>query len=208
MVSLVLLFGVFSTASAAKSIGLATGNLTTADAAEYGVGYVGGFVGFGDEAAAVFGSITYGISEYTEGRVKFGFSDRDAPDTDPQFLFGLDVKYELMDYYDKLRKNPFDLATGGFIEYVNYEGFSTVELGGNLIGSLPFRFESGQRLIPYSRINLRWERYSSGGESDSYFRGGLNIGTKFELNSDFGFYGEIQIDGNTGVFGGLEMRAF
>nr|MBN2276300.1 hypothetical protein [candidate division Zixibacteria bacterium] len=193
---------------AEESIGLATGCLTTADAADFGVGYVGGFAGFGDDVTSVFGTVTYGFSDYTEGRLKFGFADLDAPNTDPQILLGVDMKYELMDYYDKLKKNPFDLAVGGFIEYVDYENYSTFELGANVIGSLPFKFNSGHRIIPYSRFNIRWERYSANDDSDSNFRLGANFGGKFEVTREFSLYAELQIDGNSGLFTGLEFRAF
>jgi hypothetical protein len=190
-----------------ESCGLATGNLTSADACGFGVGYVGLFGGWGDDATSVFGTITYGFSDYTEGRFKFGFSDLDVPRSDPQIMVGFDFKYELLDYYDKLRKNPCDLALGAFTEYVDYEGFSEFELGGNIIGSIPYRFESGYKLVPYSRINIRLERYSNHG-SESDFRAGLNFGAKFELSSEFNMYGELQVDGNTGLFIGAEIRAF
>lgn len=197
----------FTAAYGDHSAGLASGNLTTADACGFGAGYIGGFVGFADEATSLFGTVTYGFSQYTEGRVKFGFSDLDAPDTDPQLLVGFDFKYEFLDYYDTMRNNPLDLAFGGFIEFVNYEYASVLELGGNLLASIPYKFKSGQRLVPYSRFNMRLEKYSNG-YTDSDFQAGLNLGTKFELTQDVHLYGEIQLDGNTGLFAGLEVRAF
>ena len=197
----------FTAVYGGPSVGLASGNLTTADACGFGAGYIGGFVGFGDDVTSLFGTMTYGFSQYTEGRVRFGFADLDAPDTDPQLLVGFDFKYEFLDYYDTLRNNPLDLAFGGFIEFVNYDPVSVMELGGNLLASIPYKFKSGQRLVPYSRFNMRLERYSNGG-SDSDFRAGLNLGTKFELTQDVHLYGEIQVDGNTGLFAGLEVRAF
>lgn len=200
-------------AHAKDAIGLASGNLTTADACGFGAGFIGGFVGLGDEATSLFGTVTYGFSDYTDGRIRFGFSDLDAPGADPQLLLGVDFKYELMDYQDKIKNYPFDLATGIFFEYVNYDGLSTIEFGGNLIGSIPYKFESGYRIIPYSRLNFRLERVSADiqGEDDdthSDFQAGLNLGVKFELSHDLSLYGELQIDGNTGLFTGLEMRAF
>jgi hypothetical protein len=197
----------FTGAYGGKSAGLASGNLTTADACGFGAGYIGGFVGFGDEVTSLFGTLTYGFSDYTEGRVRFGFSDLDVPDTDPQLLIGFDFKYEFLDYYDTMRNNPLDLAFGGFIEFVNYDPVSVLELGGNLLASIPYKLKSGQRLIPYSRFDMRLERVSNGG-SESDFRAGLNLGAKFELTQDVHLYGEFQLDGNAGFFAGLEVRAF
>ncbi len=195
----------------AASFGTTAGCLTTADACGFGSGYIGGFAGYGDEASTIFGNISYGFSNYTEGRVLIGFSDPDFSNADPSLLLGADVKYEVMDYYDKLRENPFDMALGAFIELVNYEGFSTLELGPYAIGSIPYRFSSGRKIIPYSRLNLRWERISfdeNDDANDSNFRLGLNLGVKFELAGDINLYGEIQIDGNTGIFAGVDFKAF
>ena len=194
---------------AGDAAGLATGNLTTADVCGFGVGYIGGFVGLGDDATTIFGSVTYGFSEYTDGRFKFGFSDADRRDADPEILMGFDFKYEFMDYYDKIGSQPMDMAFGGFLEYVNYQGASVWEFGGNYIASIPYRFESGRKLIPYGRANLRLEQISIENANDqSDFRFGLNLGVKYELTTEMNVYGELQIDGITGLFLGLDVRAF
>lgn len=99
------------------------------------------------------------------------------------------------------------MAFGGLLEYVKYDEFSILELGGNLIGSIPYRLSGGQRLIPYGRFDFRLEKYSNGG-SESSFQVGLNLGTKYELSHDMNIYGEFQIDGNFGLFAGLEFQAF
>ena len=195
----------------AKSAGLISGNLSTADACGFGIGYVGGYVGILDDATTVFGSLTYGFSDYTEGRIKLGFSDLDGSATDPEFMFGADFKYEFMDYYDKNRKQPLDMAFGGFLEYVNYEFASVLELGGNYIASIPYRFQSGRKIIPYGRANLRLESVSfdaPGVDSESDFQFGLNLGVKYEISSEMNLYGEFQIDGFTGLFLGLDVRVF
>ena len=195
----------------ADGAGLASGNLSTADACGFGIGYVGGYVGILDDATTVFGSLTYGFSEYTEGRIKLGFADLDGSATDPEFMFGADFKYEFMDYYDKNGKQPLDMAFGGFLEYVNYGFGSVLELGGNYIASIPYRFKSGRRLIPYGRANLRLESISSnipGSDNNSDFRFGLNLGVKYELSTEMNLYGEFQIDGMTGLFLGLDVRMF
>jgi len=193
----------------ANSLGLASGNLSTADACGFGVGYIGGYVGLLDDATTVFGSLTYGFSQYTEGRLKIGFSDLEGSATDPEFMFGADFKYEFMDYYVKNRKQPLDMAFGGFLEYVSYQGFSILELGGNYIASIPYRFQSGRRLIPYGRADLRLESISvDGGGNNSDFQFGVNLGVKYELSSEMNVYGEFQIDGLAGLFMGLDVRVF
>jgi len=205
---MIMLVFMFSSANGRSSGGLAMGNLTTADACGFGLGYIGGHIGIADEGTSVFGNLTYGFSDYTEGRLKLGFFDPDYPDADPKIMFGADFKYEFLDYYDRNRQNPFDLAFGGFLEFVDYEGGSLLQLGGNAIISIPYRFSSGRRIIPYGRINLRLERASFGDDSDSDFFAGLNGGAKFEASEEFNIYGEFQLDGNAGLFFGVEFRAF
>ena len=191
----------------AETVGLATGNLSTADACGFGIGNIGGFLGLGDETTNFFGILSYGFSQYTEGRVKLGFSD--AEGTDLSLMFGADFKYEIWDYYDEMSKYPFDMAFGGMFEYIDYGPLTVLEFGGNLIGSIPYRFSNGKRIIPYARANLRVEKLSAdGGGSDSDFGFGLNMGAKYEISEDMGLYGEFQIDGNLGFFGGIEVRVF
>jgi len=207
--AIILILGC-STVTAKDSAGLVSGNLTTADAVGAGIGYIGAFVGFGDNAAGIFGSFTYGLAEYTDIRIKLGFADADVENSDPEIFLGADFKYEIMDYYDTLHNNPFDLAAGAFMEYVAYENTPVFQLGGNLIGSIPYRFNSGHKIVPYARLNVRMERISNDltDNSDTDFQGGFNIGTKFEINQDFHLYGEFQLDGNAGIFLGLDVRMF
>jgi len=206
LVALIMLCPVFAHAD---SFGLAGGNLATADACGFGVGYLGGFVGILDDATTVFGSLSYGFSEYTEGRIKLGFSDPDGSSTDPELMLGVDFKYEFMDYYDKNANNPADMAFGGFLEYVDYSFVSFLEIGGNYIVSIPYRFSSGKRIIPYGRADLRLEKASvDGGDSDSDFKFGLNLGVKYELSKEMNLYGEFQIDGLNGLFAGIDVRVF
>ncbi len=193
----------------ADSAGLASGNLTTADACGFGVGYVGGYIGILDDATSVFGSLTYGFSQYTEGRVKLGFIDGDGNASDPELFLGVDFKYEFMDYYEKNGQQPLDMAFGGFLEYIDYGVISVFELGGNYIASIPYRLQSGRKLIPYGRADLRMEKVSAdGGGGDTDFQFGLNLGVKYELSTEMNLYGEFQIDGLTGLFLGLDVRMF
>ncbi len=189
------------------SDGLATGCATTADACGFGAGYLGAILGLGEESTNILGTLSYGFSQYTEGRVKLGLSDPDARDTDATIIFGADFKYEFLDYYDKINPAPFDMAFGGLFEWVDYDGLSVMQIGGSVIGSIPYHFQSGRRLIPYGRFNIRIERITRG-DTKSEIEFGLNIGTKYELSSDMGIYGEFQIDGNTGLILGIDFRTF
>jgi len=203
----VLLIAIFPVTEAlGDSVGLASGNLTTANACGFGVGYFGGILGLGDNMTSFIGSLNYGFSQYTEGRAKFGIVDGDG--TDATIFLGADLKYQLLDRNDPNQNATFDLALGGFFEWEDFDPFSVLQLGGNVIGSIPYRFPGGQRLIPYSRVNIRLERLSAGGNSDTNLELGLNLGAKFEMSTEMSFYGELQIDGNTGLFLGTEIRAF
>ncbi len=193
----------------ADSAGLFSGNLSTADACGFGVGYVGGHVGILDDGTAIFGSLTYGFSDYTEGRVKLGFFDGDGNASDPELFLGIDFKYEFMDYYDKNGKQPLDMAFGGFLEYSDLGFFSILQIGGNYIASIPYRFQSGRKIVPYGRADLRMEKISVDvGDGDTDFQFGLNLGVKYELSTEMNLYGEFQIDGMTGLFLGLDVRMF
>jgi hypothetical protein len=199
------------------SPGRFTGALTTADACGAGTGNFGVFAGLGDDVTSVFGSFGYGFSKYTEGRIKIGFTDpkgkndnlrfADTEDrnSDMGFLIGMDLKHEYLDYYDKSSNVPFDLAFGGMLEYAHSEGSSIFELGGNVIGSIPYRFNSGNRLVPYILLNLRMESFSNNGTD---LEGGLNLGTKFEFRGDINLFAEFQIFDNMTFFTGLEFGAF
>lgn len=208
---LIILMSTNVAGKAKGSLGLVSGNMSTADACGYGMGYTGVYLGYGQDASVVLGVIRYGFSPYSEGRIKLGFSDLDAPATDPKMFYGLDLKYKFMDYNDKMINYPLDMAVGILIEYVGYESESILELGVNLIGSIPYRFKSGRRIIPYLRTNIRLEKTSSelvAGQSESNFRVGCNPGVKYELSSHVDLYGEVQIDGNTGLFVGIELLTF
>ncbi len=192
------------------SFGRMSGGLTTADACGAGKGYLGGFIGLGDHSTSIFGSYTYGFSKYTEGRLKFGFSDPEdyyGHDNNPGILFGGDLKYEFMDHYDQSSKAPFDMAAGGSMEFAKVGDGSIFQLGGNLIGSIPYRFRSGNRIVPYALLNFRLERFSNG-YTHSDFEAGLNLGAKYEFSDDVYLYGEFQLDGNDAFFTGIEVRVF
>jgi len=207
--SCLIILGLFATVSANNSFGPTFGCLTTADAIGFGNGYFGGFVGYGEDVRIVFGSISYGFSDYTEGRFFLGLSDPDIPGENPAIAFGGDVKIEVMDYKDTRYNYPFDLSIGGLGEYSKYGDVSTMSLGAYAVGSLPYKLNGGRLLIPYGRLCFRGEKLKSfRGDMNSFsnYRFGLNIGAKYEIMKDINVYGELQLDGNRGILFGFDMR--
>lgn len=188
-----------------EAVGLASGHLATAEPCGFGVGNIGAIVGLGDNSNNFLGSISYGFSQYTEGRLKLGLSDADR--VDASLMFGADFKYQFLSRKDS-NHPPLDMALGGFFEWVDYDILSVLDLGGQIIGSYNATLSNGQHLIPYGRFGIRIENVSIGDESESDLRFGLNLGTKYEPSRDLGFFAEFQLDGNTGLWLGVEFRAF
>ncbi|MDH4156695.1 MAG: queuine tRNA-ribosyltransferase family protein [candidate division Zixibacteria bacterium] len=191
------------TAHAFDAIGSAFGCMTTARTQGMGAGSFGAGVGIAD-ATSVMGSFNYGLSRYTDGRLKLGFIDSDASN-DMELVFGADFKWQIWDLTG-MTKHPFDMAIGAFFEYVDFGGASVLELGGQCIGSHSFDMKNGRALTPYGRFNLRMERYSIDfkGESDSKseLKFGINAGVAYQVTNSIDVYGELQLDGNDGLFVG------
>ena len=203
-VALVLCVGL--TAQAFDAIGSSFGCMTTASTQGMGAGSFGVGVGIAD-ATSVVGSFNYGLSRYTDGRLKLGFIDSDAS-KDMELVFGADFKWQIWDITG-MTKHPFDMAIGGFFEYVDFGGASVMELGGQCIGSYSFDMTNGRTLTPYGRFNLRMERLSVDfrGDSDSKseLKFGLNAGVAYQITTSINIYGELQIDGNDGLFIGADF---
>jgi hypothetical protein len=139
------------------------------------------------------------MSKYFDGRLKLGLIDTDFGDT--EVVFGADFKYQFWSVAGTVPKS-FDMAFGGFLEYVDISSFSVLQLGGHLIGSYPFTLANGSVLSPYGRFNIRLESYSNG-TSDSEIKFGLNGGVEWQATNTLSLFGEFQIDGNDGIFFGL-----
>jgi len=189
---------------AIDAAGSAFGCLSTAKALGQGKGYLGGGIGLGSNATSFFGTFDYGLSTYTNGRLKLGLYDPDGGDAG--LVLGGDFRYQMLSIAEDPDK-PFDLAPGGFFEYIDFEGGSIFELGAMAIGSYPLELSSGNILSLYGRFNLRLEHYSAdGGGSDSELKFGLNGGVCFEVSELVKLYGEIQLDGNDGLFLGIDYN--
>jgi hypothetical protein len=181
--------------------GSAFGALTTAQALGQGRASFGGGVGIAD-ATSFAGTFTYGLSQYTDGRLKVGLIDYDFGDT--ELTLGADFKWQFWNYGPQSNQ-PFDFAVGGFFEYVDYDFLSVLQVGGQLIGSYPIVLQRGGTLVPYGRFNARLESYSNG-DSESNLEVGLNGGLQWKMTTEVSLYGEFQLDGNDGLFLGIDFN--
>ena len=182
----------------ADGAGSVFGGLASAQTYGQGIGAIGTYGGIAD-ANAVGGWFGYGMSKYVDGRIKLGFFD-EGPST--HLALGGDFKWQFWSVAEGSRY-PMDMAIGGFLEYLDGDGGSVVEIGSHLVGSYPFRLTNGSTLSPYGRINVRIEKDSFADKSDIRF--GLNGGAAWEVNRNLKFLGEFQFDGNDGVFFGVEF---
>jgi len=207
---IVLAIGLCFCASAqAGSAGSSFGTLATADALGQGRGNLGFGIGIAD-ATSFIGSFSYGLSEFTDGRIRLALVDADGSDT--KFTIGADFKWQFWNV-DSASTHPFDFAVGAFFEYADFDFLSVVQLGGQLIGSYPIALNNGGSIEPYARFNARLEALSldrppgfRGDDSESNLEIGLNGGVKWEATTTVSLYGEFQIDGNDGMFFGIDFN--
>lgn len=195
----VVLFG--ADAKAISAWGSGFGTLTTAQGIGGGRASFQGGLGVAD-ATTVFGTLRYGFSDYLDGRIKLGL--RDDNFYDATLLIGVDMTYQLWAVGPQTQ-DPFDLAFGGMFEYFGPGDVDVWELGAYALGSYPFLLRNGMTISPYGRLNIRLEDYSGDRFSDSELEFGFNGGAKLQINEAMGVYGEFQLDGNDGVFLGIEF---
>lgn len=196
-------------AAADGSAGSAFGTLTTARSLPMGSADIGFGIGLAD-ATSFIGSFTYGVSSHSDFRLRLALVDADGSDT--KLAFGADFKYQMIDARE-LKNGPFDLALQGFFEYYDYDFASILEIGMGVIGSYDFVLQNGRALSPYGRFNARLESFSfdlpagsTADDSSSDLEIGLSGGVKYELTKSIDAFGEFQIDGNDGVFFGLDFN--
>lgn len=192
------------------ALGSAFGTLSTAQTIGQGIGAFGMGVGAAD-MNSFFGFFAYGMSATSEGRLKLGIADDN--NVDAKVTFGLDFHHQMLDA-DATRQDPLDLAVGGFMEYVDFDGLSVFQVGADLLGSHPVELSNNTTLTPYGRFNVRLERYKAefteGGQkvssSESELKFGLSLGAGWDMTPNFGLFGEFQFDGNDGLFMGIRYR--
>lgn len=204
-----LLFVIPQSSNAGGSFGSAFGALGSAQTIGQGKGNFGLGVGIAD-ATSFFGSFTYGMGKYTDGRLRLGLVDADGGDT--EIAFGADFKWHFWEA-EVGRKDPLDMAVGGLFEYVDFGGASVMQFGTHLTGSYPFKMKNGSLISPYSRLNVRLESVSfdlpagaQGDDSDSNLEFGICFGTAIEFSNAITAFGEFQLDGNDGLFLGIDFN--
>ena len=218
----------FATTAMADNFGSTFGALTTASATGRGETYLGGRVGIAD-ATSFVASLSRGFSNIADGRFKVGLVDDQAFKT--ELILGADLKWQVWNVEtpaaqgaNATSKYPFDLAIGPFAEWVQFgfdnnpilESETVFQLGAQIVGSYPVHLKNGALLSPYSRLNVRNEWFSTNLApgvpstyeiSDSHLALGFNTGLAWRPKGmTTVFYGEIQIDGNDGVFLGADFR--
>lgn len=197
-----------SSAALADAVGSAFGALTTAQSIGQGRAAFGGGVGLGDNATSFFGTFTYGLSQYTDGRLKVGLVDADGSDT--KLSIAGDFKWQFWTY-GKESGQPFDFAVGGLFEYADFDYLSVFQFGGQLIGSYPIALRRGGTISPYGRFNARlesvsWDNPRASDDSETNLKVGLNAGIGWEMTPTVSLFGEFQLDGNDGVFFGIDFN--
>jgi len=209
-ITLVMIFSLAGSSFAeSNAMGSVFGTLSTANALGQGKGNFGFGIGLADNATSFVGSLTYGMSQYTDGRIKIGLADPDHGG-DTKFAIGADFKWQ---YWDATAdpKYPFDMALGGFFEYIDFDYASGLQVGGLIMGSHTFVMQRGGSLTPYGRFNARVESISysrpagsQGDDSETNLKVGLNAGVQWQMTPTLAFFGEFQLDGNDGLFLGID----
>lgn len=183
------------------------GTMTTAKARGMGVGNFITGVGLADATSAI-GIFTYGLSSSADGSIKLALVDPGGT-SDLKLAIGADFKLQVWDV-SPASKQPIDLALGGIFEYVDYGGLSIMQVGGQVIGSYPMAVSNGRTLSPYGRFNLRIERINKdnfpGNTTNSNLEFGFTGGVAYEVSSTTSIFGEFQIDGNDGLFLGIDFN--
>ncbi len=215
--------------SFAAGVGSAFGTQATAQSLGHRVGYFGVGVGIADFTSVV-GTFDYGLSRFTTGRLKLGFTD-DGDNADMALSMGAELRWQLWraevgtssgknkNKAKTVKQRPIDLAIGPMIEYfkigsrvlsVNYD-ISVLQFGGFVLGSHGFMTSGGKLITPYAKLNVRVEdtKLSVTGFpdiSESDLRVGLGTGVAYQFSNTMNFYGELQFDGNDGFFMGVDFK--
>lgn len=210
IITLTLSLIIVSTSAQAASFGSAFGSLSTARAVGQGVGNFGGGIGIAD-ATSFFTSFTYGTSQYTDIKLKLGLIDADGSDT--KFVLGSDFKWQYLSTVQD--KTPVDLAFGGLFEYASLDAASVFQIGAFISSSIPIALKSGGSLSPYGRFNARLESISwdlpnvpgvDRDDSESNLEVGFHGGVEWRPTNTLSVYGEFQLDGNDGLFLGVDIN--
>jgi len=214
-----------ATAAHAENIGSMFGSQTTARSMAPGHTMLGASLGVAD-ATSVIGAFGFGFSRTGDGRLRAGFIDDELIQT--TLALGADAKWQLLNVYQVNSEGvstrstaPFDLALGPFIEWYKIdfdnnlilESQTVFQAGAAFHGSYPVQLKNGGSISPYGRINARIEWLSidmapsllgPSNASDNQLALGFNGGVAWHPRaSPVVLFGEFQLDGNDGVFFGI-----
>lgn len=192
--------------SAEPAVGSFFGTLSTAEAIGLGRGDFGAGLGLGDHSTAFFGTFKYGVSRFGTLGFQLGMVDPEGRGVDSKLSFGANFAYQLWGMDEPDVKRPFDMDLGGFFQIYSGDVVDYVHVGGFVTGSYPFMMSNGSRLSPYGRFTVRSEKTDYGNGASSSLKFGLNLGAAWEMTESTTFYGEIQLDGNDGLFLGLDFN--
>ncbi len=181
------------------------GQLSTAEAVPSGSIDLGAFVGFYDDANALFGQFRMGAMAHGEWEIKSGVLDTEGG-SDPQLMIGTAFKYH---FYDRQENSSPDMAVNAIIEYYGLDAdASSWIFGTGFIASYQFKLSNNSDLTPYGRLSFRVERLSVGDYRDSDFDIGLNLGAQYAPTRRFQIYTELQLDDQYGIIGGINFAVY
>lgn len=206
-----LAFGIclLSVAPAQASSGLLFGYQQTAQTVGDGVYSFGVGASIGDDVTTIQGDLTYGFGMFTEGRIRLGISDFDAPGSDPALSLGAEFKYQFWNFEGEGVADPFDLSFGGMMEYVSFDGFKVTSVGANITGSRPFTSTKGRGYGPYGRLNVRLTTVDLDFvPSTTDIKFSLTPGMFIELTDQMTGFLEFNFDDNTGIGFGFQFGPF
>ena len=236
MKKIILTAAMLALAFSAQPVLAAGGSVfgTQSTAVALGQGNANGGITLGlADITSFVGTFDDGMSKFTTFRMKLGFAD--AGNSDLAITLGAEVRWQVWSiaptYSGKGKKagkrhsstkatqKPFDLSIGVMTEYLSIDkktnlltssSLSVFQFGGFLLGSHSFVTNGGKMITPYGRFSVRYEDTNfddlSGKNSNSNIEIGLSTGVSYQFTNTMNIYGEIQMDGNDGLFIGVDFK--
>ena len=235
MKKIMLTVAMLALALSAQPVAAAGGSVfgTQSTAVALGQGNANGAITLGlADITSFVGTFDYGMSKFTTVRMKLGFAD--AGNSDLAISLGGEIRWQVWsvansmagkgnknrkaDLTRKANQKPFDLSIGVMTEYLSIDtkigittySSSVFQFGGFLLGSHSFVTNGGKMITPYGRFNVRYEDTNfddlSGKNSNSNIEIGLSTGVSYQFTNTMNIYGELQMDGNDGLFVGIDFK--
>ena len=236
MKKIILTVAMLALAFSAQPVLAGSGSVfgTQSTAVALGQGNANGGITLGlADITSFVGTFDYGMSKFTTFRMKLGFAD--ANNADLAITLGGEVRWQVWsiapsisskgkkagkrNLSKKANQKPFDLSIGVMTEYLSIDkktnlltssSLSVFQFGGFLLGSHSFVTNGGKMITPYGRFNVRYEdtnfENTSGKISNSDIEIGLSTGVSYQFTNTMNIYGEFQMDGNDGLFIGVDFK--